>query len=259
MIHPSLGYGENEAGNVEGSTPVVLLTGADRLSLDSAVFSLIDSHPSLCSIVYDVRPDETEESGVAVVRSVSKAGVGGVRIGETETCTMDDCCLACSVKRDAGHALERLHGSADAFLIVLPVGMEAVPVMQYLEDSFRLDAWGDAMRVAAIADVVGLDEFEERFFDDDRLCMYGVGEEGVFDDRSTGAVVSRLIHEASHVLQLPVVGAGCLARHVDAVGECRCREIVRAVAARGAVVHEDAHDVSFDDLVVESADVVERF
>ena len=257
MIHPSLGYGENEIGNVGGSTPVVLLTGADRLSLDAAVFSLVDSHPSVCSIVYDVRPDDADESGIVLMRSVSCDGANGVRIGESETLPVDDCCLSCSVKHDAGRVLEQLRDRADAFLIVLPVGMEAVPVMQYLEDSFRLDAWGDAMRIAAIADVVGLDEFEERFFDDDRLCMYGVGEEVVFDERSTGAVVVRLIHEASHVLQLPVVGAGCLTRHVDAVGECRCREIVRAVAAHGAVVYEDAHDVSLDDLVVRSEDVVE--
>ncbi|WP_055426967.1 hypothetical protein [Bifidobacterium aesculapii] len=256
MIHPSLGYGEETAGSGGKGVPVVLLTGADRLSLDSAVFSLVDSHPSVCSVVYDVRPDETAEAGISIVRNISRAGACGVRVGESETLPVDDCCLSCSVKRDAGRALERLHDRADAFLIVLPVGMEAVPAMQYLEDSFRLGAWGEAMRIAAIADVVGLDEFEERFFDDDRLCMYGVGEEGVFDVRSTGAVVARLIHEASHVLQLPVVGAGCLTRHVDAVGECRCREIVRAVASRDAVVHEDAHDVSFDDLTVRSVDVV---
>lgn len=178
MIHPSLGYGEETAGSGGKGVPVVLLTGADRLSLDSAVFSLVDSHPSVCSVVYDVRPDETVESGISIVRNISRAGAHGVRVGESETLPVDDCCLSCSVKHDAGHVLERLRDRADAFLIVLPVGMEAVPVMQYLEDSFRLDAWGESMCVAAIADVVGLDEFEERFFDDDRLCMYGVGGGG---------------------------------------------------------------------------------
>lgn len=82
------------------------------------------------------------------------------------------------------------------------------------------------MGVAAVVNAVGLDEFEERFFDDDRLCVYGTGDEdGVFDERSTGAVVSRLIREATHVLELPVVGRGCLSRHVDADGECACRDI----------------------------------
>ena len=42
MIHPAL----QSQGNAEGRTPVVLLTGADRLSLDSVAFSLVDSFPS---------------------------------------------------------------------------------------------------------------------------------------------------------------------------------------------------------------------
>ena len=90
---------------------------------------------------------------------------------------------------------------------------------------------------------------EERFFDDDRLCVYGTGDEdGVFDERSTGAVVSRLIREATHVLELPVVGRGCLSRHVDADGECACRDIIRAVARRDAVVVEDAHEADLCDI-----------
>ena len=48
MIHPAL----QSQGNAEGRTPVVLLTGADRLSLDSVAFSLVDSFPSVCSIAY---------------------------------------------------------------------------------------------------------------------------------------------------------------------------------------------------------------
>lgn len=44
MIHPAL----QSQGNAEGRTPVVLLTGADRLSLDSVAFSLVDSFPSVC-------------------------------------------------------------------------------------------------------------------------------------------------------------------------------------------------------------------
>lgn len=77
MIHPAL----QSQGNAEGRTPVVLLTGADRLSLDSVAFSLVDSFPSVCSIAYDVRPNEAVESGLDVVRNVAKpqASRGGVR------------------------------------------------------------------------------------------------------------------------------------------------------------------------------------
>lgn len=48
MIHPTL----QSRGNAD--TSVVLLTGADRLSLDSVAFSLADSYASVCAISYDV-------------------------------------------------------------------------------------------------------------------------------------------------------------------------------------------------------------
>ena len=127
--------------------------------------------------------------------------------------------MSCTVKHDLERTLGSLQGRAGAFLVSLPVGLEATPVAQYLADSFRLNEWGESMFVGAVANAVGLDEFEERFFDDDRLCLYGMGEEnGVYDERSTGVVVSRLIREASCVLELPVIGAGCLARHLDTDG-----------------------------------------
>lgn len=99
-------------------------------------------------------------------------------------------------------------------------------------------------------DVLVAADASERRFDDDRLSLYGMGEEdGVYDERSTGAVVSRLIRESSCVLELPVVGAGCLARHLDADGECRCRDIIRAIADCDALICEDAHTVSLMELV----------
>ena len=63
------------------------------------------------------------------------------------------------------------------------------------------------------------------------------------------SVVSRLIREASCVLELPVIGAGCLARHLGTDGECACRDIIRAIALRDALVCEDAHTVGLVDLV----------
>ena len=51
MSHPTL----QSRGNAD--TAVVLLTGADRLSLDSVAFSLADSYASVCAISYDVRPN----------------------------------------------------------------------------------------------------------------------------------------------------------------------------------------------------------
>ena len=231
MIHPAL----QSQGNAEGRTPVVLLTGVDRLSLGSVAFSLVDSFPSVCSVAYDVRPNDAVESGLDIVRNVAKPQASGV---------------VCTVKHDLERTLGSLQGHDGAFLVSLPVGLEATPVARYLADSFRLNEWSESMFVGAVANAVGLDEFEERFFDDDRLCLYGMGEEdGVYDERSTGAVVSRLIREASCVLELPVIGAGCLARHLDTDGECACRVIIRAIASRDALICEDAHTVGLADLV----------
>ena len=253
MIHPAL----QSQGNAEGRTPVVLLTGADRLSIDSMAFSLVDTCPSVCSISYDVRPNDAVDSGLDIIRNTVRPQASGVVFGEPDSFGLEECCMGCTVKHDVERTLESLCGQAGAFLISLPVGLEATPVAQYLADSFRLNEWGDSMFVGAVANAVGLDEFEERFFDDDRLCLYGMGEEdGVYDERSTGAAVSRLIREASCVLELPVIGTGCLARHLDADGECKCRDIIRAIAARDALICEDAHTVGLADLVRASADVV---
>ena len=351
MVHPVL----QSLGNAERGTgvPVVLLTGADRLSLDAVAFSLADSCPSVCSIAYDVRPNAAVESGLDVVRTITRPRVDGLAFGETGSFGLEECCMSCTVKHDVGRVLESMcsaslpgssgspelpessesgsaevgeslspagtgefgvlagvgvedeptsgigegespdtagaagavgtAGAADtadavgigegspsgavknaapsealptpmpaALLISLPVGLEGTPVAQYLSDLFDLSDWGVPLYVGDVASAVGLDEFEERFFDDDRLCLYGLGglgeEDAVYDERSTGAVVSRLIREASCVLELPVVGAGCLSRHLDAAGECRCREIIRAVAEPDAVVYEDARAVGIRDL-----------
>ncbi|PLS28673.1 hypothetical protein [Bifidobacterium parmae] len=250
MIHPHLQTQGNAERNAEDRTPVVLLTGADRLSLDAVAFSLADSLPRVCTITYDVRPNDAAESGLDIIRNIARPQVSGVVFGESDSFGLEECCMSCTVKHDIGRTLESLHGKADAFLISLPVGLEATPVAQYLADSFSLNEWGGSMFVGAIANAVGLDEFEERFFDDDRLCLYGLGaEDGIYDERSTGAVVSRLIREATCVLELPVVGAGCLARHLDADGECRCRDIIRAIAKHDALVHEDARDIGLGDLM----------
>ena len=363
MVHPVL----QSLGNAERGTgvPVVLLTGADRLSLDAVAFSLADSCPSVCSIAYDVRPNAAVESGLDVVRMITRPRVDGLVFGETDSFGLEECCMSCTVKHDVGRVLESMcsallsglsgalglselpessesgfakvgealspagigefgvlagvgvgkestsgnsggesSDTADAadaadaadmadatgyrvcggrsergegqqgapsgavknaassesipapmpaaFLISLPVGLEGTPVAQYLSDLFDLSDWGVPLYVVDVANAVGLDEFEERFFDDDRLCLCGLSglgeEDAVYDERSTGAVVSRLIREASCILELPVVGAGCLSRHLDAAGECRCREIIRAEAELDAVVYEDARAVGIRDL-----------
>jgi hypothetical protein len=251
---------------------IVLLTGADRLSLDSVAFSLMDTCEAAYGITYDVRvsadaPDEIEcaepgqpVSDMEVLRIVSMPGGDtGLRSADTQVCPVSDCCLTCTVKHDAARMLEQLSGRSGIVLIALPIGVEGTPVAQYLDDLLSLNEWGAGMRIATIANAVGLDEFEERFFDDEPLCLAGTSEEdGVFDARSTGAVVSRLICEAMHVLELPVVGAGCMARHVDADGDCRCHDIIRAIADPGAIVCEDAHEVTLRALAAQQQEQKEE-
>ena len=171
MIHPAL----QSQGNAEGRTPVVLLTGVDRLSLGSVAFSLVDSFPSVCSVAYDVRPNDAVESGLDIVRNVAKPQASGVVFGESDSFGLEECCMSCTVKHDLERTLGSLQGHDGAFLVSLPVGLEATPVARYLADSFRLNEWSESMFVGAVANAVGLDEFEERFFDDDRLCLYGMG------------------------------------------------------------------------------------
>lgn len=251
MIHPSLHSPDRRPDGEGSSLRVVLLTGADRLSLDSVAFSLADSSDGACVVSYDVRADDDAPQGLDVVRTITmpadREDAGRAR---TESRPLDDCCLTCCVKHNAGHVMETLKTTASVFLVSLLVGVEATPVAQYLNDMVALGQWGDGTGSCVIANAVGLDEFEERFFDDDRLMLAGSDEDdGVFEDRSTGAVVSRLIHEAAHVLELPVIGVGCLAGHVDLDGGCSCSRIIRSIAGRGAVVHEDAHTVGLGDLV----------
>ena len=152
MIHPTL----QSRGNAD--TSVVLLTGADRLSLDSVAFSLADSYASVCAISYDVRPNDEADAGLSVVRRVSRPVGQGVGVDDVEIFDLSDCCLSCSVKHDAGGTLASLRGQARVFLVGLPVGLEATPVARYLEDMMRLDSWGDGMGVAAVVNAVGLDE-----------------------------------------------------------------------------------------------------
>ena len=80
MSHPTL----QSRGNAD--TAVVLLTGADRLSLDSVAFSLADSYASVCAISYDVRPNDEADAGLSIVRRVSRPVGQGVGVCVLSSC-----------------------------------------------------------------------------------------------------------------------------------------------------------------------------
>ena len=130
-------------GNAEVGMAVTLLTGVDRLSMDAVAFSLVDSCPSGCSITYDVRRDDDAESGLDVVWRMDEPMEGGAMFGTSDSFALQDCCLSCEVKHHAARLLESVAGRVDSVLISLPIGVEATPVAQYLDDLFRLDDWGE--------------------------------------------------------------------------------------------------------------------
>ena len=88
MSHPTL----QSRGNAD--TAVVLLTGADRLSLDSVAFSLADSYASVCAISYDVRPNDEADAGLSIVRRVSRPVGQGVGVGDAEIFDLSDARLS---------------------------------------------------------------------------------------------------------------------------------------------------------------------
>lgn len=241
------------AQSTENTKAVVFLTGVDRLSLDAVSFSLSDTSGSAAVITYDVHPNGTAESGLDVIRSVGRAsGFATSRDHGGETLVMDDCCLTCAVKHDLALELQALGASTREVVVTLPIGVEGTPVAQYLEEMSQLRESNEgAVHVSAIANTVGLDGFEERLFDDDHLCLYGTDDGGLFEERSIGAVSARLIHEATHVFELPLVGFGCLARHAYADRECRCQGIIRALACDAAVIYPDANEVALAELTAQ--------
>ena len=229
---------------------VVLLTGVDRFSLDAVSFSLTDSCPSVCAVMYDVRADDGCEAGYAVVCSELNPmafGEGSRRvIGE------DECCLTCAVKHDLSHVLADSCGRSDVLLVCLPLGLEGTAVARYLDGLSVLGELPCVVNSTVVATAVGLNEFESELFDDDQLCLCGSGDDAVLDSRSRGVVASRLIREAGHILELPLVDSGSSRLHDVAEANRRVRDadrIVRVLADPLAIVHADAHAVDLHDLV----------
>ena len=257
MTHSSL----ESWGNAEGALPplesegrpsvdMVLLTGADRLSLDAVSFSLIDSCPSVRAIAYDVEVDDDCEAGYAVVRAERDPSVFGE--WGRRNLGMDECCLTCAVKHDLARAVADSCDCADMFLVCLPLGLEGTAVAQYCDELSVLGELPCSVNSTVIATAVGLDEFESGLFDDDQLCLCGFGDDAVLDSRSRGVVVSRLIREAGHVLELPLIDSGSSEPHDVAEANRRVRDadrIVRVLADPRAIVHADAHAVDLHDLV----------
>ncbi|MEJ5921380.1 hypothetical protein [Bifidobacterium thermophilum] len=265
--HPSLpSWGNTEAGTPRVS--LVLLTGVDRLAIDAVAFSLADSRPAIRVAAYDVAPDPASPTGLSLVRTVYEPGNSDSLLGgDTTVFPMDDCCLTCACKHDLVRVMNTAPEWSGAMLAVLPVGVEGTAVAQYLADSSMLGDLPCAIDTIHVATAVGLDGFESRLFDDDRLVVAGTtDDDAVLDSRSTGVVQTRLIREAAHILMLPMLaadggaaltdggtalgGAGLDEADLDGAAmsprqgadeTARLSAVVTALADPAATIHPDAH------------------
>lgn len=265
--HPSL----SSWGNAEAGTPrvsLVLLTGVDRLAIDAVAFSLADSRPAIRVATYDVAPDSASPTGLSLVRTVCEPGNSDSLLGgDTTVFPMDDCCLTCACKHDLVRVMNTAPEWSRAMLAVLPVGVEGTAVAQYIADSSMLGDLPCAIDTIHVATAVGLDGFESRLFDDDRLVIAGTtDDDAVLDSRSTGVVQTRLIREAAHILMLPMLaadGGAALTNGGTALGgagwgeadpegaamsprqgadeTARLSAIVTALADPAATIHPDVH------------------
>ena len=197
MTHPSLESWRNAEGDGAGNPGefdeleellewddvsqargnVVLLTGVERLALDSVAFSLADSCPSAYSICYDVSADDAAESGIALVRTVRRpASFGDLMDGDCVSFPMEDCCLSCAIKHDLAKTMKGL-GTVDCVFAVLPIGVEGTAIAQYLADGVALGELPWDYVDATVADAVRLEGFEARNFDDQPLVLAGHDED----------------------------------------------------------------------------------
>lgn len=242
--HPSLHSWEG-TDDAMPHTSIVLLTGVDRLAIDAVAFSLMDSLPSATSITYDVFPDDSPASGLSMNRTVHGPADSGNLLGGTPVSfDMEDCCLTCACKHDLARELNGALARPGAILATLPIGVEATAVAQHLADCSMLGDLACTIDDIHVATAVGLDGFESRLFDDDRLVIAGVSEDdAVLDSRSTGVVQSRLIREAGHVLILPLMAADGpeISSRRQACETDRLAAIVAALADPAAIIHPDAH------------------
>ncbi|MBW3089055.1 hypothetical protein KIH77_10060 [Bifidobacterium sp. 82T24] len=252
---------------------VVLLTSMDGVTRDLAAFCAGDG-PDVCVIRYRVErrfmgmeqsDDDSHSimhegclSDVAIVRTVQ--GCSLVTHGE-ERFAMPGCCVTCAIKSDVermivglGNAIRRCGVCTGVtFVVVLPVGLQAFPIAQYLDDCFSFaDDLGDngtvtpVPRVAAVATVVNEVGLRDRLFDDAPFESDD-GDVVIVDERSVGEVEALLLREASHVLTIsawtgeidePDCGSmwmgeliGQIRSSDDAKIECACDVDWRALAS----------------------------
>lgn len=264
MTHPSLESWRNAEGDGAGNPGefdeleellewddvsqargnVVLLTGVERLALDSVAFSLADSCPSAYSICYDVSADDAAESGIALVRTVRRpASFGDLMDGDCVSFPMEDCCLSCAIKHDLAKTMKGL-GTVDCVFAVLPIGVEGTAIAQYLADGVALGELPWDYVDATVADAVRLEGFEARNFDDQPLVLAGHDEDdAVVEPRSAGSVQARLVREASHILVLPGVDDS-RTLHAASLADTathRAYKLLAALAGPSAIIHPDAH------------------
>ena len=223
--------------NTQGDAPlpdrVILLTGVERLPRDLSAFCA-ENEKNVCVIRYRVERigavngANDADSDICIVRSVQ--GCGLVPHGD-ERLPMRECCVTCAIKSDAermvvglGKAIRRCGvRSGVTFVVVLPVGLQALPIARYMEDCFAFaDDIGDqgetvpTPRVSSVVSAVDEMGLRACLFDDAPFSSLGGGDEGtdalIDDGRSVGEIQATLLREADRLL---VVSVGSGETYVD--------------------------------------------
>jgi hypothetical protein len=283
-------YESHEPFEVQGpQCSVLLLTGASERELDDAVLQLAAGNRGVEVIRYWVENDTRHDGALFISRSPGVAPESArSRIGDDGALAeggrvrlhMDDCCLTCTIKHDAGMMMTACAEGARVLLVVLPPSIEASPVVAYLREQCAMsgafadmldvseagkgvddDSDGEerreALAVQGIVTVARSAGMCERLFDD-APCVFGEGIEDPGDDRSSGGMTIRLIQEADHLVMLDDavssgdglrgLGVGPAASAADADADGVMRELLSLLLPVGGAVHTDMRRVSLQNL-----------
>jgi hypothetical protein len=285
-------YESHEPFEVQGpQCSVLLLTGASEQELDDAVLQLAAGNRGVEVIRYWVENDTNHDGALSISRSPGVAPEsarshigddGALAQGGRVRLHMDDCCLTCTIKHDAGMMMTACAEDARVLLVVLPPSIEAAPVAAYLREQCAMsgafddmldvseagrgvddDSDGEegreALAVQGIVTVAHSAGMCERLFDD-APCVFGEGIEDPGDDRSSGGMTIRLIQEADHLVMLDDAassgdglrgldaGTAASAADADADSDGVMRELLSLLLPVGGAVHADMRRVSLHNL-----------
>ena len=170
-------------------TPLVVVTGVDPRSMDTALMSLAWDLPRAVAVRHRIDPDSQVLS-----RTVSDA-TGAL---EHEHLPLDHACVSCALREDIVPTLERLSREDRWSTIVagLPTATEAAQLTQILARDSRL---ARHLRLSGVVNVLGADDVAADLLGSELLRERGL-HSNPYDDRGLGEVACAQIELADVVV-----------------------------------------------------------